>query len=117
MTPMPTDRLTVDPLHVPELHPEFIPASLWTREYLARCDQEGERPIMLALVRPDGTGSTHRDTVLPAHPQFESLNLRHVERIVKFLLWARGGNRLLIAGAPELVPPLQDIYSVNGEDL
>jgi predicted NBD/HSP70 family sugar kinase len=34
---------------------------------------------------------------------------------VKFLLWARGGNRLLIAGAPELAPVLQDIYSATGD--
>lgn len=115
MTRYSTDHLTVSPRHVPELHPEFVPASLWTREFLARCEQEGERPIVLALMRPDGTGSRHSDRLLPALPQFESLNLRHVERIVKFLLWARGGNRLLITGAPDLVPTLQGIYSATGD--
>ncbi|RKX34431.1 MAG: ROK family protein [Verrucomicrobia bacterium] len=115
MTPIPADHLIVSPRHIPELHPEFVPASLWTREFLARCDQEGERPIVLALMRSDGTSSSHCDKILPALPQFESLNLRHVERVVKFLLWARGGNRLLIAGAPELVPALQNIYSTAGD--
>jgi predicted NBD/HSP70 family sugar kinase len=115
MTPIPADRLTINPRHVPELHQEYVPASLWTREFQARCDREGERSIVFALMRPDGTGSTHRDRILPALTQFDSLNLRHVERVVKFLLWARGGSHLLIAGAPELVPALQDIYSGTGD--
>jgi predicted NBD/HSP70 family sugar kinase len=115
MTAVPVDDLTVNPRHIPELHPEFVPASLWTREFHDLCGRKGERPIGLALMRSDGTGSTHRDKVLPALPHFEQLNLRHVERIVKFLLWARGGNQLLVAGAPELVPILQGIYSATGD--
>jgi len=114
MSPIRPDHLSIKPRHIPELHRDFIPASLWTREFQARCVREGERSIVLVLMRADGTGSTHRDTLLPALPQFKSLNLRHLERLVKFLLWARGGNRLLIAGAPELVPELCSVYSATG---
>ena len=115
MTPVPADDLTVNPRHLPELHPEFVPASLWTREFRKLCGRTGERPIVLALMRADGTGSSYRDKVLPARAEFANLNLRHIERIVKFLLWARGGSRLLVAGAPELVPDLRETYSSAGD--
>jgi hypothetical protein len=68
MTPTLHQDLAISPRHVPELHPEYIPAALWTREFLALCRKEGERRVVLALMRPDGTGSIHLDTVLPAKP-------------------------------------------------
>ncbi len=100
--------------HQPELHPEFVPASLWVREYHELCRQHGQRPLTIALVRPDGSSSLYRETVLPAAAEWQFLNLRHVERVLKFLLWARGGSRVLLAGAPELAAPLKEIYSTRG---
>jgi predicted NBD/HSP70 family sugar kinase len=38
-----------------------------------------------------------------------------VERLLKFLLWQKGGWRVLVAGADELVPQLASIYSPKGE--
>ncbi len=106
--------IKISPLHQPELDPDFQPASLWTRAYERLLDDEGRREVVIALSRPDGQVTLHREEVLPSGPEWDALNLRHLERIVKFLLWGRGGNRVAIAGAPELAAGLASIYSATG---
>ena len=101
---------------VPELDPEFVPAALWNREYgkLAAADA-GRRKLALCVERANGCVSRFDTVILADTPENRALNLRYVERIVKFLLWARGGWKLTVAGAPELVPELAKIYSAGGE--
>ncbi len=100
---------------MPELDPEFVPAALWNREFdrlvAARSDS---RELALCVERANGCVSRFDTRILPDAPECRTLNLRYVERIVKFLLWARGGWKLTVAGAPELVSELADIYSPNG---
>ncbi|MGB6220222.1 ROK family protein [Haloferula sp.] len=103
------------PLHLPELDPQFLAASLWTRNFEALCAENGGRSIVIDLLRPDGTGTSHREILLPDEPRWRMLNRCHLERIVKFLLWGRGGSRLRISGAPELCMELQARYSPRGE--
>jgi predicted NBD/HSP70 family sugar kinase len=110
------DTLDLHPAITPPLDPAFAPAALWTRAYRELVARDASaRDIGITLVRGDGGASTHRARVLAAgHPQ-AGLTLRHVERMVKFLLWQRGGCRVLIAGADELVAPLARIYGPQGE--
>ncbi len=100
---------------VPVLDPGFVPAVLWNRAYraLAR-DTAGSRTLDLALVRQDGTAFRWTSPLLPDAPVHSSLTLRYVERALKFLLWQKGGSRVLIAGAPELVPALAGLYGPGG---
>lgn len=106
--------MKISPQHLPELDPEFVPASLWTREYGRLRQETGAREVVLALSRPDGQVTIHREEVLPAGPEWDELNFLHLERIAKFLFWARGGNRLAIAGAPEVAARLAETYSPSG---
>jgi predicted NBD/HSP70 family sugar kinase len=99
----------------PELDPDYVPAALWNRAYraLVRATR-GSRTFAVALTRADGRASVWRGEVLPSwHPQ-AGLTFRYVERLVKFLLWQRGGCHVLIVGAPEVVPELKKHYSPNG---
>ena len=43
-----------------------------------------------------------------------ALNLKYVERIVKFMLWGHGGCTIYIAGNDQLAAELAEIYSENG---
>ncbi|MDR0353483.1 MAG: ROK family protein [Opitutaceae bacterium] len=106
----------IHPEITPPLDPGFIPAALWTRAYRGLVARDASaRDIEITLERGDGGRSTHRARVLAAsHPQ-AGLTLRHLERMVKFLLWQRGACRVLIAGADELVAPLARIYGPQGE--
>lgn len=96
----------------PVLDPGFLPAVLWNRAY--RELAAGGRILDLALVRQDGTAFRWSSPVLPDTPENAALTLRYIERVVKFLLWQKGGSRVLIAGAPELVPALAAIYGPGG---
>ena len=44
----------------------------------------------------DGTASVFKTVCLPATDVFAALNEQYVERIVKFLLWARGGDKVYL---------------------
>ncbi|MEA2067630.1 MAG: ROK family protein, partial [Verrucomicrobiota bacterium] len=44
----------------------------------------------------------------------EQVNLRYLERILKFLLWQRGGCKVLIAGCDPLAGKLEAVYSPDG---
>jgi len=100
----------------PPLDPEFLPAALWNRAFANRvADDSGARPFALALVRTDGTASLYQTRVLRADHPAAALTLRYAERLLKFLLWQKGGCRVLVAGAGEVAAALAAIYSPTGE--
>jgi len=99
----------------PVLDPEFVPAISWTRAYLGKVARDANaRQIHLSLSRPDGTTFRWAGPVLSPGGANDAATLRHIERIVKFLLWQKGGSRIRIAGAPEVVAALAEIYGGNG---
>ena len=102
-------------LRVP-LDPGFVPAIRWRRDYqcAAQADRNA-RPFALALLRPDGTVFIRRERLLAATAANEARTLRYVERLLKFMLWQKGGNRILVAGADEVARALAAIYAPGGE--
>lgn len=107
--------LAVTPKIRPSLDPEFLPAALWHRAYRELVAKDpGARPFAIALVRPDGTTFRHDSRVLPANHPAAAATLTYAERLLKFLLWMKGGQRILIAGADEIARALQEIYSPSG---
>jgi len=107
--------LTIHPRFRPPLDPDFAPAVLWNRAYVSMTTASpSRRRLVLALVRPDGFSSRHEAVVLSAGHPAAALSLRYVERLLKFLLWQKGGCRVLVVGAPELAAHLARIYSPAG---
>ena len=101
--------------HLPPLDPDFVPAVLWNRNYAAKATTDpGSKPLAISLERGDATVSVYRTTVLPHNAENSALNIRYVERLLKFLLWQRGGYKVLIAGAPEIAAMIKAIYSPGG---
>ena len=47
------------------------------------------------------------------HPNFDA-NYQYVERIVKFLLWQRGGHTLYVGGSNRIADYLKKTYSADG---
>jgi predicted NBD/HSP70 family sugar kinase len=105
----------ITPRFVPDLDPEFLPGILWSRAYRALvAEDKSARPLTLALVRADGTASLRNERVLGRdHPE-AALTLRYVERLLKFLLWQKGGSRVLVAGADEVAAGLAELYRPGG---
>lgn len=104
-------------LHIkPELDPEFIPAALWNRSY-RKLVEASESPIdvTIALVRPDATCTIYKSQILPLTAEDEKSTLFYLERILKFLLWQRGGFKVLIAGCDPIAKKLAEIYAPEGK--
>jgi predicted NBD/HSP70 family sugar kinase len=103
------------PAFRPVLDPDFQPAALWNRAYRALVSETGGVPLTLALERTRGIISVYRTSVLPGGSE---LTQRYLERLLKFLLWQKGGHRITIASAPPIASHLADylrrVYSPSG---
>ena len=92
----------------PPLDPAFRPAGLARRSLEERVRASGLAvPVALAVEQPGGTVSRHDTVVYPdGHP--EAARTHHqAERLLKTLLWARGGNRVHVDGPDGLVAHLR----------
>ncbi len=107
--------LPVVPKIRPPLDPEFLPAALWHRAYTALVAADpGARPFAIGLVRRDGSVFRHDFRVLAAAHPAAALTLTYAERMLKFLLWTKGGPQVLVAGADEIASALAQIYAPTG---
>ncbi len=106
--------LDVSPMFRPVLDPQFVPASLWNRAYRKQVRALGGRPLAVALERPDGSVSVYRTAVLPDEPGYTETNHRYVERLLKFLLWQKGGYRITIYGDAAIAGYLRTVYAPAG---
>lgn len=107
--------LAVTYKHRPPLDSGFLPASAWNRSYRQLVEENGRyEQIALSLERKDGSRSVFHTRTLPHEGDAIALNQLYVERLVKFLLWQRGGYLLNVAGNPSLAGYLRVIYSGSG---
>jgi len=96
----------------PPLDPGFVPASLWNREYQARVRASGRaRKLAIALERQDGSRSVFHTEIMGSA---DAANEVYVERLLKFLLWQKGGWKVTVAGDPDMAAHIQGVYSSTG---
>lgn len=94
------------------LDPGFLPAVLFNRNYIKSAKASAKAvPLVIGLEREGGLLSRHETIVLPDAPD----TLRYAERLVKFLLWARGGWRIWIGGPGEIGRHIERAFSKTGE--
>jgi predicted NBD/HSP70 family sugar kinase len=94
----------------PILDPEFMPAVLWNRDF----HKEATEPLAIALERSDGSVSVYRTAILAPELGLGVRNSRYVERLLKFLLWQKGGWRVTIGGSPGIAEFLRGVYAPDG---
>ena len=108
--------IKVAPAIRPELDPEYVPAVLWNREYRKlAAETAGSKRVVFSFKRPNGTVSVFDTVMLPHTAEYRKINIKYAERIIKFLLWMKGGYEVVIANAPELAEDIAAIYSPAGE--
>ena len=84
---------TLTPKISAPLDPGFLPAVVARRRYLAEVKQPV--PLVLALEGEQGRVTRFETTV---NAEADPATLQFVERLVKILLWARGGWKLYVGG-------------------
>ncbi len=105
----------IPPKIVPPLDPDFRPAVLANRKFSAAVKASGNGvPLVIAVEADAGAVSRYRTEVFSSRDRRFESNFPIVERIVKFLLWQRGGWRIVIGGPREVGEHIQSVYSNSG---
>ncbi len=103
----------VPPQVLPPLDEEFRPAILANQNFQREVESVGVRTV-IGVERSGGDVSRFETKVYPeGHSNFES-NFQYIERIVKFLLWQRGGHTVHVGGSPKIAEYLKATYSNSG---
>ncbi|HHJ06059.1 MAG TPA: ROK family protein, partial [Anaerolineae bacterium] len=89
----------ISPSTLPPLDPDFRPAILANRAFLKEVEDSGAGvPLVIGLERNNGEVSRFETQVFPEGHSQTDANFPYVERLVKFLLWQRGGWKIYIGG-------------------
>ena len=103
----------IEPKVKPPLDESFRPAVLANQSFHLGTRHVGVRAV-IGLERAEGEISRFETVVYPeGHPDFES-NFSFIERIVKFLLWQRGGHTLYIGAPKQIGEHIRNVYSLSG---
>lgn len=109
------DFRLISPTHPPLLDEGFRPAVLANRAFLREVDDAGGGvPLVLGLERADGSISRFESRVFPEGHARAGANLMYVERLVKFLLWQRGGWKVYVGGPKSIGAHIAKTYAPDG---
>lgn len=112
--PAPLDGFLVPPRSAPPLDPGFRPAALARRELAAALARSGDAvPVALAVEQPGGAVSVRETAVFrDGHPDAVAGHAA-CERLLKAMLWSRGGSRIWVDGPVSLVESLRRHYTAD----
>jgi len=105
----------IKPNITPPLDDDFRPAVLANRHFQQQVAQSGAgTPLIIALERADGVVSRYGTVIYADHHPLAAANLPYVERIIKFLLWQRGGWKVYIGGSTPVADHIKQVYAPTG---
>ena len=93
---------------------DFIPMAVAFREFTEAAEKAGGQRLVIGIVRNHGYVSTFDMTIFPDGTGHDDDNFILVERIVKTLLWVRGGYKIIIAGSRVIADKIASAYSIGG---
>ena len=104
-----------EPAVFPPLDQDFRPIVLANHAFLESVRASGRAvPLVIGLERGDGSVSTY-ETVVSNDPASVAASLAYAERLVKMLLWQRGGWKVIVGGPSEIGEHIKKAYSPSGE--
>ena len=95
--------------NVPELDPGFIPMGKFFSAFLSGAKQ----PLDIAVERAGGEVAVYR-TFIHGTADLAAADRYYADRLVKFLLWSKGGFRVHIAGSDEIYEYIAAAYRKGG---
>ena len=95
--------------HVPELDPEFFPVLRFNQEFL----RTAQKPVSVAVERDRGQVAVCH-TRIHGTPEWFEADCYYMDRLVKSLLWMKGGWKVYVAGDEAIGKYLQQTYSLTG---
>lgn len=99
----------------PQYDSTFIPAYLYNRAFLSAVKNSGQAvPVAVGIERNDGLLSVYKTEVFSEKSEYFNQNTFYIERLVKALLWTKGGFKIIFGGPKSLGEYLQKIYMPDG---
>ncbi len=95
--------------NLPKYDPDFKPMEQFTRAFL----KDAREPIAIGIERNGGLIAVY-DTFIHGTEKMRSADRYYAERLVKFLLWAKGGFRIIIYGSRDIYEHIKATYSEQG---
>ena len=99
--------INVELKHTPVLDPEFIPLMRFNRAFLAGA----KKPIGIAVERADGQMASF----IHGTPEMAEADHYYIERIVKTILWMKGGFKIYVSGDAGVCEYLRSVYCAGGQ--
>ncbi len=97
------------------LDKEFTPMALVYREFTAAAKAAGGEKLVIGIERNKGYVSAFETVVYKDGTGHDEENYEFVERLVKSLLWIRGGHKIIIAGSKLIADRLAKAYTAEGD--
>ena len=95
--------------HSPKLDPGYIPLYKFNQAFL----KGAAMPLGIAVERACGEMAVC-ETFIHGTPEMREADHYYVNRLVKTLLWMKGGFRIYVRGSEDIRDYLQEAYSANG---
>lgn len=112
---MKLDKIRVNPKYIPILDKNFIPAVLYNSEFMKAVKESGKGvPLRIALERNNGLISIYDTEVFAENSGMDEENFFYVERLIKSLLWIRGGWKITLGGPKSIGEYIKKAYSETG---
>ncbi len=102
-------NVRVNVKNTPELEQGFIPFEAFIRGYL----KTAKKPLSVAVFRNRSLVSVY-DTFVNGSPDLRKADFYYIERLVKLLLWMKGGARVEIYGDDGIAEHIAKAYSKTG---
>ena len=102
--------INVELKHTPALDPEFIPLMRFNRAFLATA----KKPVGIAVERADGQMASCR-TFIHGTPEMAEADHYYIERLVKTILWMKGGFKVYVSGDEGICEYLKSVYCAGGQ--
>ena len=102
--------ISVELKNVPVLDPEFMPLMRFNRAFLAGA----KKPVGIAVERAGGQMASCR-TFIHGTPEMAEADHYYIERIVKTILWMKGGFKIYVSGDQGTCDYLKSVYCAKGQ--
>lgn len=103
------------PRYIPKYDKNFKPMIIGNMEYLKAVNASpNPQDIKIAIERSDSLVSVYATKVFGSISNAED-NLIYIERLIKTLLWLKGGWKVVVGGPEYIGKHIKDVYSVEGK--
>ena len=96
--------------HVPELDPKYFPILRFNQAFL----KTAKKPVTIAVERDRGQVAVCRTFIHGTDERYEA-DCYYMDRLVKTLLWMKGGWKVYVAGDERVGTYLKEAYSLAGK--